>query len=476
VSVLSFRRLVLSRPGLYFFHFWLSLSVLTVRGWGAHRVLHFEETVAVGSALSQGLFSSLNDSPYGTLVPRLLVEFAVLFPLEFLPRVLFGLATVLWSLFSLIIFVVVLRRLADLAAAWFASFVLVLVPLPELGMQGIVWNSFWPMFIALGAVFSVQAYGRSKSATWAVSVFALFTASSNPIALVLVVILLVDWLFVPSMRRRISVIFGGLLLGIVFSLVVQVRQEPALNYLGEWTQEFAQTSETLGRLEESGAATLRRAPDVDLPQIIRGLPGSVKFLLTQMMPEPFASRWILTETAAKNLAQTGLAFVFLILIPVVVTWRQMKRESSRLRTNPTLRLFLLAALSFAVQVALIGGVVQSRQYLFAPICFVWIGTALSFSKLLAEGRPGLKLEHVLAVVVTAIFLANVKQNFRDPLEIEPRQGGMGRYEDVDLWKPALDRARTGCQNMDVKSVIIVSQTDETWIDSPVVVQCQYITK
>jgi len=332
------------------------------------------------------------------------------------------------------------------------------------------------MFIALGAVFSVQAYGRSKSATWAVSIFAFLTASSNPIALVLVAILLIDWLFVPSMRRNISVIFGGLLLGIVFSLAVQVRQEPALNYLGEWTQEFAQTSETLGRLEESGAATLRRAPDVDLPQIIRGLPGSVKFLLTQMMPEPFASRWILTETAAKNLAQTGLAFVFLILIPVVVTWRQMKRESSRLRTNPTLRLFLLAALSFAVQVALIGGVVQSRQYLFAPICFVWIGTALSFSKLLAERRPGLKLEHVLAVVVTAIFLANVKQNFRDPLEIEPRQGGMGRYEDIDLWKPALDRARTDCQNMDAKSVVIVSQKDETWIDSPVVVQCQYITK
>jgi len=25
-------------------------------------------------------------------------------------------------------------------------------------------------------------------------------------------------------------------------------------------------------------------------------------------------------------------------------------------------------------------------------------------------------------------------------------------------------------------VVIVSQKDETWIDSPVVVQCQYITK
>jgi len=53
---------------------------------------------------------------------------------------------------------------------------------------------------------------------------------------------------------------------------------------------------------------------------------------------------------------------------------------------------------------------------------------------------------------------------------------MGRYEDVDLWKPALDTARTDCQNMDAKNVVIVSQKDETWIDSPVVVQCQYITK
>jgi len=467
---------VFFRSGLCFLHFSLSLSVLTARGWGAHRILHFEETIAVGSALSQGLFLSLNDSPYGTLVPRLLIEFAVLFPLEFLPRVLFGLATVLWSFLSLVVFVVVLRRLGNLVAAWFASFVLVLVPLPELGMQGIVWNSFWPMFIALAAVFSVQAYGRSKSATWAVVVFAFLTASSNPIAVILGVILLVDWLFVPSMRRKISVIFCGLFLGILFSLAVQVRQEPALNYLGEWTQEFAQTSETLGRLEESGAATLRRAPDVDLSQLIRGLPGSVKFFLTQMMPEPYASRWILTETTTKNLAQTGLAFALLILTPVVIALRYLNQETGRLRTNPTLRLYLLAALSFVIQVGLIGGVVQSRQYLFAPICFVWIGTSLAFSTLLTRKEHKPKIEYALAVVVTTIFFANVKQNFRDPFEMEPRQGGMGRYENIDLWKPALERARSDCRNMDAETVIIISQKDETWIDSLVVVRCGYIMK
>ena len=71
---------------------------------------------------------------------------------------------------------------------------------------------------------------------------------------------------------------------------------------------------------------------------------------------------------------------------------------------------------------------------------------------------------------------NVKQNFRDPLEIEPRQGGMGRYENIDLWKPTLERARTDCRNMDAETVIIVSQKDETWFEAPVVVRCGYIMK
>jgi len=113
--------------------------------------------------------------------------------------------------------------------------------------------------------------------------------------------------------------------------------------------------------------------------------------------------------------------------------------------------------------------------LFAPICLVWIGTSLAFSTLLTRKEHKPKIEHALAVV-TAIFLANVKQNFRDPFEMEPRQGGMGRYENIDLRKPALERAKRNCQSMGEDSVVIISQKDETWIDSPVVVRCGYIMK
>ncbi|NDF88678.1 MAG: hypothetical protein EB108_06670, partial [Actinobacteria bacterium] len=162
-------------------NFVVYLALLTARSWGSHRILHYEETIAVASAISQSFIATLNDAAYGTLVPRILIFVAVQSPLEYLPITLLAIATLLWAIYSTIIFLVIYKKTYRFLPAFLASMVLILVPLPELGMQGIVWNSFWPMFIALGVVVACRAYGESRRFTSLVALFAFLTAASNPV-------------------------------------------------------------------------------------------------------------------------------------------------------------------------------------------------------------------------------------------------------------------------------------------------------
>ena len=85
-------------------NFVVYVVLLTARSWGSHRILHYEETISVASALSQSFFATLNDVAYGSLVPRILIFLAVQLPLEYLPITLLTIATLLWAIFSTIIF------------------------------------------------------------------------------------------------------------------------------------------------------------------------------------------------------------------------------------------------------------------------------------------------------------------------------------------------------------------------------------
>ena len=459
-------------------NFVIYLALLTARSWGSHRILHYEETIAVASALSQSFFATLNDFAYGLLVPRILIFLAVQLPLEYLPITLLTIATLLWAIFSTIIFWVVYKKTHRYLPAFLASLVLILVPLPELGMQGIVWNSFWPMFIALGVVVACRAYGESKRTTYLVALFAFLTAASNPVAGVLMLLLGFDYVWQKAPRKKVFVIGFCLLLGMIFSLYVQITQEPPLRYLGEWTQEFAQTSETLGRLEDSGAATLRKAPPVDPVAVIKGLPGTTKYLLTQISPEPIASGWVASSGLESDVLRIGILFVVFVVAPLAALSSQIRRISdSKLKEHgATLRLFSAALLVLLLQVILISGIVQTRQLLFAPICFYWIGIFTIFPDQFKASHLTRLVLPVTTVALSLIFVLTAVQNFRDPFDANPRQGGMGRYEEDPLWTTALSKARSECLNMQPDDVVIISQKEEIWVDAPVVIRCKFITQ
>ena len=457
-------------------NFIIYLILLVGRGWGAHRMLNNEERIAVGSALSQNLFLSLNDWSYGILFPRILIHLAVKSPLEYLPITLFLIATLLWAFYSLVIFCIIFRVTNRYSIATLAGLLLILVPLPGLGMQGVVWNSFWPMFTALTVVICCSAYDTSKSAMVGLSILAFFTAASNPVTAVLLVLIAFDYWRNEFSRNKILLFASSLFAGLMFSLYVQVRQEPPYRYLGEWTQELAQTSQTFGWIEEAGGSRIRGVPPFDVSNLIQGIPGSIKYFLTQMAPEPFASRWILTESVLSNLFHVFLLAAVFFAVPLgAVLFLRRRNPDSRV-PQIVLRLSVIFVLVEALQIYLIGGVVQTRQLLFAPICCYWLAIFLLLPRTL---KTKLKFQFAISIGVVSLLLVFgllAKQNFRDPLDVKLPLVGNGRYEEKDLWRPALKIAREKCETMSPNAIIIISQKTDIWVDAPVVVKCKFIAK
>jgi hypothetical protein len=457
-------------------NFFVYVVLLTARSWGSHRILHYEETISVASALSQSFFATLNDVAYGTLVPRILIFLAVQLPLEYLPITLLTIATLLWAIFSTIIFWVVYKKTHRYLPAFLASLVLILVPLPELGMQGIVWNSFWPMFIALGVVVACRAYGESTRATYLVALFAFLTAASNPVAGVLVLLLGFDYICHKALRKKVLVVSVGLFVGMVFSLFVQINQEPPLRYLGEWTQELAQTSETLGRLEDSGAATVRKAPPIDVIEVAKSSPATIKYLLTQMMPEPYASRWILTDSWAVSLAQVLLILSILGACPLIAL-NLRKRYSENTFVRDSFFRIMVALISILVfQSLIIGNIVQSKQYLFAPVSFYWIGVFLLTPQNTRFDLKKTAVFHLLFSLLVVIAMTQIAQNFRDPHDVSGEDGAPGRYEENQLWRIALNKALAECRSQNPNDVVVITQKDSVIVDAPVVIRCKFITR
>jgi len=439
-------------------------------------MLNNEERIAVGSALSQNFFLSLNDYSYGTLFPRIIIHLAVRSPLEYLPITLFAVASLLWALYSLIIFWLIFRATNRYSIATLAGLLLILVPLPGLGMQGVVWNSFWPMFTALTVVVCCSAYEKSKSATIGLSILAFFTAASNPVTAVLLALIVFDYWCNEFSRKKILLLASSLFTGLLFSLYVQVRQEPQYRYLGDWTQELAQTSQTFGWIEEAGGSRVRGVPPFDFSNLIQGIPGSIKYFLTQMAPEPFASKWILTESVLSNLFHVFLLALVFFVVPLGADLFLRSRNPDSPVPQIVLRLSVIFVLVEALQLYLIGGVVQTRQLLFAPICCYWLAIFLLLPRTL---KTKLKFQFTISIGVVSLLLVFgllAKQNFRDPLDVKLPLVGNGRYEEKDLWRPALRIAREKCDTLAPDAIIIISQKTDIWVDAPVVVKCKFIAK
>jgi len=339
---------------------------------------------------------------------------------------------------------------------------------------------------------AVCNYGGSKVATIALAIFAFLTAASNPVSAVLLVLVGFDYLRIRSQRNKILIVGVGLLTGLLFSLFIQIRQEPPMRYLGEWTQEMAQASQTFGWLEESGANRIRSAPPIDIITTIRSIPGSVKYLLTQMSPQPLASEWILSEAFSSNLFHILILSSIFFGLPLCGLLQIKRRKLDLTAPKVLVRFGLIIFVTFVLQIILVGGVAQTNQLLFVPVCCYWISITFLIPKSLNKrlGSQSLILVGMLALM--PIFSLLVKQNFRDSfdtklpqivcvqLKVNP-EVGCGRYETNPSWQIALKNAREKCKtNLPNYLIIITQKTLDTrndlWFDASMVVRCKFIVK
>jgi len=359
--------------------------------------------------------------------------------------------------------------------------------LPDAAILGRLTDVGFPVGVLVATLVIVSkssANLRDRVVEFALLIIA---TASTPTALVAVPILLV-WLALNDHQRRLN--FQRLLaiiIGALISFLLYQVQDPTMSYLTDWKPKETYEREVLSRLTESGSLEVRARASVGLGELVTNLPGSIRFVITQMYPEPWASRAILETKGSAKLLQVVVP-IFLVILCVLFIRRTRKPPVSRTIIELAFGLFLGSAFAVLVQHVLVGQLTL-RQYLFLPVTLFWMAILLLFSGAVVA-RSGRAICLLLPLVVVFVFAAS--QNFRDPFQENPRQGGMGRYASHEVWRPALEVARKKCSKLTDETIVVVTQVDANdpkiknsistsglklaWFDHPFVVKCGVIKK
>lgn len=441
----------------------------------------------VGSTRSESFVSVWNDWTYGTLIQRLLTEFVSLGDLEWTPILTVVCALFIWLGCCLYLRSFLIRGGAGNLPAFFGPLALCLLPLPDAAFMGRLTDVGFPVGVLVATLVIVSkssANLRDRVVEFALLIIA---TASTPTALVAVPILLV-WLALNDDQRRLN--FQRLLaiiIGALISFLLYQVQDPTMSYLTDWKPKETYEREVLSRLTESGSLEVRARASVGLGELVTNLPGSIRFVITQMYPEPWASRAILETKGSAKLLQVVVP-IFLVILCVLFIRRTRKPPVSRTIIELAFGLFLGSAFAVLVQHVLVGQLTL-RQYLFLPVTLFWMAILLLFSGAVVA-RSGRAICLLLPLVVVFVFAAS--QNFRDPFQENPRQGGMGRYASHEVWRPALEVARKKCSKLTDETIVVVTQVDANdpkiknlistsglklaWFDHPFVAKCGVIKK
>jgi hypothetical protein len=461
------------------------LSILVARVWGAHRFLHFEETLMIGASRTLDFGAVWDDHAYGFFLQWALSEIGSLFDLTVMPTVFVGLSVLTWLACAMWINRTLVRAGISDAVAFVGPLALCLIPLPDVAYLGMVSSIGFPILIAMVVVILVSDHSTSRVRITVEMLLLLLISASAPPALVgggIVAALI--FFKIGSLGLHL---YRGIAIaaGAVMSVFVFRYQEAPMTYIGDWVPNTDYEREVFDRLTEAGGFITRERASIGIVDTIRNIPGTLRFIITQFYPEPWASRAILETGGFAKLLQVVLPLLLVVVVVAILArMRSYKIDSAVMRV--ALGLFLAAAMSVIVQHVLVGQLTL-RQYLFLPLVFFWMAILVLFSGAVVA-RSGRAIFLLLPLVAVFIFAA--AQNFRDPFQENPRQGGTGRYASEDLWRPALEKARVACESLEEDEVVVVSQFDPespvikqmiktsglkfAWFDHPFVARCYVI--
>ena len=461
------------------------LSILVARVWGAHRFLHFEETLMIGASRTLDFGAVWDDHAYGFFLQWALSEIGSLFDLTVMPTVFVGLSVLTWLACAMWISRTLVRAGISDAVAFVGPLAICLLPLPDTAYLGIISSVGIPLSVAMVVVVSVSDNSACRVRTTVELAILFLISASVPMALVGGGSVAAFLLFKVGSRSLHFYRGGAIAAGAVMSVFVFRYQEAPMTYIGDWVPDTDYEREVFDRLTEAGGFITRERASVGIVDTIRNIPGTLRFIVTQFYPEPWASRAILETGGFAKLLQVVLPLLLVVVVVAILArMRSYKIDSAVMRV--ALGLFLAAAMSVIVQHVLVGQLTL-RQYLFLPLVFFWMAILVLFSGAVVA-RSGLAIFLLLPLVAVFVFAA--AQNFRDPFQENPRQGGTGRYASEDLWRPALEKARVACESLEEDEVVVVSQFDPespvikqmiktsglkfAWFDHPFVARCYVI--
>ena len=461
------------------------LAILIARVWGAHRFLHFEETLMIGASRTLDFGAVWDDHAYGFFLQWALSEIGSLFDLIVMPTVFVGLSVLIWFICAMWINRTLVLVGFSGSVAFVGPLALCLLPLPDIAYIGLVQPAGFPLGVAMTVTLATSNLSLSRTRSFLELVALFLIAASTPTGIVGLGVVVLIWLFKLGDQHTQLLRGFTIFVGTLLSTLVSRFQEAPMTYIGDWVPDTSYEREVFDRLTEAGAFITRERASVGIVDTIRNIPGTLRFIVTQFYPEPWASRAILETGGVAKLLQVVLPLALVIaIVAILARMRSHKIDSSVMRA--ALGLFLAAAMSVIVQHVLVGQLTL-RQYLFLPLAFFWMAILVLFSGAVVA-RSGRAI--VLLSPLLFVFVFAASQNFRDPFQENPRQGGIGRYASEDLWRPALEKARVACESLEEDEVVVVSQFDPespvikqmiktsglkfAWFDHPFVARCYVI--
>jgi hypothetical protein len=421
------------------------LSVLMLRGNGAFSRLEIEETFNSGFMMSHNVFGVFTAQMYQAVTSKLLAEIALLFPLDFLPRVSFYLATT-FSLACLVcIQLVILKNTYSKATALIATICVSLIPAPLHGVQGLVYGVYWIQLMLFVCVAATPQTLFSPSTRRVILLFGAITAMSHPAAGIVGLYLLAISYFFSGEERKLKLRLG---VSTCFGLVVQIgayfNRQSQLGYLGQWTPNTAKEVDALKLLSDAGATDIRSTKGVFNPELMSNIFGSSKFLVSSVFPEPWNSRILQNRSFMANLIFVAIPLL-IVLAPFFVTQTQSFRKNLMATSNFVRQLLLLTMTVVAFQYLILGSL-DKFQHTMLFVNTIWIVVAISITLSFAH-----KLRYaLLASVITAVALApSIPQNFRDD-----RLRGS-----ENAWKVGLAQAVKECKSSDPNEVVVIIQEE-----------------
>jgi hypothetical protein len=414
------------------------------------------------------VFELINDHAYASILQRVLFEIVSMVPLGEVARSIWVLSVLVWWVCSVCIGRLLARSDDTLVAVATVSTTVALIPLPEIGYIGLGTAIGW-ILAATMIMVSVSGYiPTSPAQRGALMVLSALTAASHPLAAIAPLVWAVRAVRDSPLRAvlvRFSLAAG---FGVAFSLAVNVMQDPPMSYASTWTPLSVREEILSANIGLGGGEDLRPLPEFNPLDRLTSLPGSVRFIITQVLPDPWASNSIVMRSEARKVLQAALIIFVGVLLPLgAIRFLPVRGVRSAVAAWGG------AALTSAVEWLLVGSL-NNRQYVLIPAICYWAGLssiAWSIIERLREAKPTVArvmCAGVCSLIPVATFAVGVQRTFRDPFQDNPRPAGMGRYADEEVWKQELAIARSECEVDPNRPWVVIWQHNQptqvvTWI-------------